>query len=158
MRKYALATLALFAFGALASANAVNCPVIGNDGPTDFATCPDPVDGTDGTNGVDGAPGLDGAPGADGAAGAQGPAGPAGRDFEFDKALALSTAASTPIWLQQNQNFAVSGGLGFNENEVAFGGNAVARIPGTPLSAFGGGAVSSDGKSWVVRSGFHAGW
>ena len=101
--------------------------------------------GKDGTNGKDGVDGKDGRDGA---------------DFDMDRALALSSAMSMPVWLGDSESFRVSGGVGFAEGETALGGTAVFRLSPIDknLSGFVGGAVSSDGNDWGGKAGLSYGW
>lgn len=78
--------------------------------------------------------------------------------FDASDALALSAALSTPVWLGDKENFAVSGGLGFTDGAAAVGATGVVRI-NQSLSAFAGGAVSTDNSDvWAGRAGLRVGW
>jgi hypothetical protein len=133
MKRYVLATLALCAFGALASANAVDCTIT-VPGPGGTAVCPDPVDGKDGKNGLNGS------------------------DADISKAMAVSAALSVPVWLESGERFAVSGGLGFTEDETAVGATGIVRLDKN-WSAFAGGAMSTeDSKAWAGRAGARVGF
>lgn len=150
----AIAVAAALATASAAGAHAAECsatvPLPGFlGGPTTVPfNCPDPVQGPQGEAGLNGADGRDGADGAPGLN---------GRDFNLDKSLALSAAISTPVWLGDSENFAVSGGVGFSDSETAIGFNGVMRFDRT-WSGFAGGAISQDGETWSGRAGLRAGW
>lgn len=107
---------------------------IGGGGSYDLkgtADCPDAKDGKDGLN---------------------------GRDFDASEALAVSAALSTPVWLGDSENFAVSGGLGFSDDATAVGANGVMRFSKN-LSGFAGGAFSTDDSDlWAGKVGLRAGF
>ncbi len=123
--------------------------------PTIPFTCPDPVPGPEGPQGQAGLDGQDGTDGAAGVNGRDGRDGINGRDFDLDKALAMSAAISTPVWLSDSENFAISGGVGFAEGETAFGATGIMRLDKN-WSAYAGGAVGSG--DWVGRAGARVGW
>jgi hypothetical protein len=106
--------------------------------------------GPQGETGPQGIAGLDGKDGVDGKNGLN------GRDFDMDEALALGSALSMPTWLQQNENFAISGGVGFSESNTAFGATGVVRFDKN-WSGFVGGAVS-EGGAWTGKAGARVGW
>lgn len=73
-------------------------------------------------------------------------------------AIALASALSTPIWLGDSEQFAVSGGLGFSDDAAAVGGNVAFRISKN-LAGFAGGAVSTESSDlWAGRAGLRFGW
>lgn len=101
--------------------------------------------------GEPGPPGPQGPPGADGAQGEpgeQGPPGPAGRDaagIDTGDLEALSAAMSMPAWLETDENYSISGGVGFSEGgSTAFGATGVVRIDKN-ISGFVGFAVTDQG-------------
>jgi len=58
--------------------------------------------------------------------------------------LAVAAALSTPVWLEEGERFAISGGLGFSaDGDTALGATAIVRID-KGLSAYAGGAFSTD--------------
>ncbi len=78
--------------------------------------------------------------------------------FDASDALALSAALSTPVWLGDKENFAISGGLGFTDGAAALGATGVVRI-NQSLSAFAGAAVSTDNSDvWAGKIGGRIGW
>jgi hypothetical protein len=62
-----------------------------------------------------------------------------------------------PVWLQQNENFSVSGGVGFSDGGTAVGVTGVMRLDQN-WAGFAGGAVSDDGKLWAGKAGVRVGW
>lgn len=100
-----------------------------------------------------------------GAAGIAGKDGVDGKDAvggitvdDLDESMAVGAAMSMPVWLEPSENFAVSGGLGFSEGgATAIGATGVARIDKS-ISAFVGGAVSTNGQHWVGKAGVRIGW
>lgn len=179
-----LASLALvagmLAFASAADAAALNC----GTGPLDIHNCPAGPEGPQGPQGETGLQGpqgekgdkgdtgATGATGETGAQGVQGKQGVAGKDglngidgkdgadFDMDRALALSSAMSMPVWLGDSESFRISGGVGFSEGESALGGTAVFRLSPIDrnLSGFVGGAISSDGDDWGGKAGLSYGW
>lgn len=153
----------------------------GCTGPAGPAGPPGPVGpagptGPQGPAGATGATGPQGEPGPAGPAGPQGPQGVAGqdgqdgkdgkdgkngkdgKDFDMDESLALSAALSLPVWLQQNENFSVSGGVGFSDGgETALGATGIVRLDGN-VSAFGGAAFATEGSAWAGKAGLRLGW
>jgi hypothetical protein len=104
---------------------------------------------------VAGEPGPQGEPGEPGKNGIDGKD---GQDFNMDESLALNAALSLPAWLQQNENFSVSGGLGFSDGgETALGLTGIMRLDQS-WAAFGGVAVSTDGGAWAGKAGARVGW
>jgi hypothetical protein len=75
----------------------------------------------------------------------------------IDKTQAMAAALSSPVWLNPDENFSVSGGVGFTDSEAALGATGLVRINRT-FSAFGGGAFSVDGDEIAGKVGFRAGW
>lgn len=134
--------------------------------PTVTFTCPDPVagpagpagaKGATGNTGATGAAGVNGLDGKDGKDGKDGLNGLNGQDFDMDKALAISAALATPLYLGDSEKFSISGGLGFSESETALGFGMMMRIDKT-FSLYGGGAMSTEGGAWAGRVGVRAGW
>jgi hypothetical protein len=136
MKRFALATLAVLALGVVpvwADECPLNFPNLGGFVfPGDFdgatATCPGYTAALDAAN------------------------------TRIDKSQAVAAAMSAPAWLGDKENFSISGGVGFNESEAALGGTAIARLPGTPFSAYAGGAVDVDGDEWAGKAGLRAGF
>jgi predicted outer membrane repeat protein len=76
----------------------------------------------------------------------------------LNKSLAINSAVSLPGWLEEKENFSLSGGIGFSAgNETALGFTGIARVDRN-VSAFGGGAVATDGKGWAGKAGVRVGW
>jgi len=112
--------------------------------------------GETGPQGEPGPQGEQGVAGKDGVDGKDGVNGKDGKDFDMDESLALSSALSMPVWLGDQENFAVSGGVGFSESNTAFGATGVMRLDKN-WSGFVGGAVS-EGGSWAGKAGARVGW
>jgi hypothetical protein len=91
---------------------------------------------------------------ADGKDGAQGPA---GKDFDQGKANALGAALSMPVWLETQEKFAISGGIGFSDDGDAAAGISGVRRLDKNTAAFGGVAVGEDGR-WAGKAGVRVGW
>ena len=70
---------------------------------------------------------------------------------------ALAAAMSMPVWLERHENFAVSGGVGFDQYTPAFGVTVVGRI-NQNWSAFGGAAVDTQYGTWAGKVGGRVGW
>lgn len=78
--------------------------------------------------------------------------------FDPSETLAVASALSMPIWLGDNEQFAVSGGLGFSDDSTALGGNVAFRISKN-LAGFAGGAFSTESSDlWAGRAGLRFGW
>ena len=112
-------------------------------------------------SGQPGPPGPPGADGAQGEPGEQGPPGPAGRDgaagIEPGDLEALSAAMSMPAWLETDENYSISGGVGFSEGgSTAFGATGVVRIDKN-ISGFVGFAVTDQG-TWAGKVGARVGF
>jgi hypothetical protein len=77
----------------------------------------------------------------------------------MDEALAVNAAMSLPAWLENGENFALSGGLGFSGGgETAVGVNGIVRIDKS-VAGFAGAAVSTSGSSgWAGHAGLRFGW
>jgi hypothetical protein len=76
----------------------------------------------------------------------------------MDEAMALNAALSLPAWLEKDENFSVTGGVGFSGGgETAIGVTGIVRIEGS-VSGFVGGAVSSGGDNWAGKAGVRIGW
>lgn len=75
----------------------------------------------------------------------------------IDQSQAVSAALSTPVWLEPQEKFAVSGGLGFTDGATAVGATGIVRMDKN-WSAFGGGAVSADGDEYAGKAGLRAGF
>jgi hypothetical protein len=71
----------------------------------------------------------------------------------IDQQAAVAAALSQPAWLNEKENFSFTGGVGFTDDALAFGGTALVRVPETPLSLYGGAAVSSEGNEWSGKAG-----
>jgi hypothetical protein len=113
--------------------------------------------GPQGPAGAMGATGPQGPQGVAGATGATGAQGPAGKDFDQGKANALAAALSLPIWLENQEKYAISGGIGFSDDgDAAFGISGVMRLDKN-TAAFGGVAVGEDGR-WAGKAGVRVGW
>lgn len=121
--------------------------------------------GPPGPQGPTGPPGPQGIPGSS-AAGLAGPAGPAGAqgipglpgpsgDFDIGKSAALAAALSEPAWLQVNENFSLTGGLGYGGSEVAFAATGIMRISGGLAGYAGIGLVSG---ATAGKAGLRYGW
>lgn len=140
---------------------AENCPIQDVNpgaGITLAAVCSDPQQGEPGVNGTNGTNGTDGQDGADGTNGVDGKDGRDGKDFDMDKALALNSALSMPVWLGDSERVRISGGLGFSEGgETAFGATGVVRLDKN-WAGFVGGAVDSEGGSYAGKLGVSLGW
>ena len=114
--------------------------------------------GPPGPPGEQGPPGQDGQPGPPGP---QGPPGPAGRDgaarIDAGDIEALSAAMSMPAWLETDENYSISGGVGFSEGgSTAFGATGVVRIDKN-ISGFVGFAVTDQG-TWAGKVGARVGF
>jgi hypothetical protein len=102
---------------------------------------------------------LQGIQGVAGSPGAQGQAGPPG----FGSSAALASALAMPVWLESRENFAISGGLGFDQFGMGFGATGVMRL-NQNLSVFLGGAIvpstqTFSGRSeWGGKVGGRVGW
>lgn len=131
---------------------------------------PPGIQGPPGPKGDKGDPGPKGEQGAQGVAGPKGDkgdkgdAGTAGTDGKNGKngtdgydATALAAALSTPIWLQQNENFALSLGVGFGGGSEAVGLAGVARLDKS-WALHGAIAVDNDGGNTAGRVGVRVGW
>lgn len=123
--------------------------------------------GPAGPQGPQGIQGPQGPAGATGPAGPQGPAGPPGPGLSpttinnftiaVDRSLALSLALSQPVWLETHENFAVSGGFGYTNDQAAFGFTGVMRLSRN-LSGYGGIAVLPyGGVGWGSKAGLRFG-
>ncbi len=76
----------------------------------------------------------------------------------MSKSLALNAALSLPAWLETNENFSLTGGVGFSDGgETSLGVTGIARIEGS-VSGFAGAAVSTDGGTWAGKAGVRVGW
>lgn len=106
--------------------------------------------GAQGEQGPQGIPGL----GLQGPQGQQGYNGLNGRDG-FNGALAA--ALSMPVWLESHENFAISGGFGFDQYSPAFGVTGVMRLD-HHWSAFAGAAVDTTYGTWAGKVGGRVGW
>ena len=62
-----------------------------------------------------------------------------------------------PAWLENQENFSISGGIGFSEGEVAVGATGIMRL-NKGVSGFVGGAISQDGRDWAGKAGMRVGW
>jgi hypothetical protein len=68
-----------------------------------------------------------------------------------------------PIWLETHENFAVSGGFGFDNRSAAFGMKGIARI-NRNISVFVGGSIMpasetfSGHTEWAGQVGGRIGW
>ena len=126
--------------------------------------------GPQGVQGVAGPAGPTGAKGATGAQGIPGPPGPPGsgtaaasQQFKFvdpSAAAALAAALSTPIWLENRENYAISGGVGFASdgiNAAALGFTGTMRL-GTHAAGFGSVAYEPTQRLWGGRVGARLGW
>jgi hypothetical protein len=125
--------------------------------------------GPQGPSGPAGPQGPAGATGATGATGPQGPAGPAGSPGvsygyvnqsiadSVNRSVAVATALSQPVWLEAHENFALSGGFGFSDNQAAFGATGVMRFS-RGLAGYGGLSVSTNGGYWGGKAGLRLGW
>jgi hypothetical protein len=114
-----------------------------------------------GQPGPPGPPGADGAQGEPGEQGPPGPPGPAGRDgaagIDAGDIEALSAAMSMPAWLETDENYSISGGVGFSEGgSTAFGATGVVRIDKN-ISGFVGFAVTDQG-TWAGKVGARVGF
>jgi hypothetical protein len=61
------------------------------------------------------------------------------------------------VWLETHENFAISGGLGFANDDVAFGVTGVMRL-GRNVSGYGGLAMIPSGNIWAGKVGARVGW
>jgi hypothetical protein len=62
-----------------------------------------------------------------------------------------------PVWLENHEKFAISGGIGFADSgDAAFGVTGVMRLDKN-TAAFGGVAVGEDGKA-AGKVGVRVGW
>ena len=118
-------------------------------------------DGQPGPPGPQGPPGADGAQGEPGEQGPPGPPGLAGRDgaagIDAGDIEALSAAMSMPAWLETDENYSISGGVGFSEGgSTAFGATGVVRIDKN-ISGFVGFAVTDQG-TWAGKVGARVGF
>lgn len=116
--------------------------------------------GQPGPPGPQGPPGADGAQGEPGEPGPRGLPGPAGRDaagIDSGDLEALGAAMSMPAWLETDENYSISGGVGFAESgSTAVGVTGVVRIDkGT--SGFVGFAVTDQG-TWAGKVGARIGF
>lgn len=103
--------------------------------------------GATGETGEMGPAGLDGADGADGIDGID------GRDF--DKS-ALGLALGTPVWLEFDEKFSISGSVGFAEGEDAgFGVGVAIRLDDNTAAH---GAIGIAGDSYGGRVGLRMGF
>jgi hypothetical protein len=60
--------------------------------------------------------------------------------------------------LQQNENFSITGGVGFSDGgETAIGVTGIMRLDKN-WAGFVGGAVSTDGGEWAGKAGVRVGW
>jgi hypothetical protein len=75
----------------------------------------------------------------------------------IDQTQAIGAALSSPVWLEPQEHFALSGGFGFTDGATAAGLTGIARIDKN-WSAFAGGAVSTEGDEWAGRGGLRVGW
>lgn len=79
-------------------------------------------------------------------------------DDALHDSQAVSAALATPIWLEQGENFAVSGGVGFTDGSAAFGMTGVMRL-GHNVAGYAGGAISAnDTNYWAGKAGLRLGW
>lgn len=71
---------------------------------------------------------------------------------------ALAAALSTPVWLEADERFAISGGLGFSDGATALGATGIIRFDKN-WSGFAGGAFSTDDSDlWAAKAGLRLGW
>ena len=62
-----------------------------------------------------------------------------------------------PVWLETQEKFAMSAGVGFSDDgDAAFGISGVMRLDKN-TAAFGGVAVGEDGR-WAGKAGVRVGW
>ena len=141
------------------------------------------VPGATGPAGATGATGPQGVAGAQGATGATGPKGATGATGATGASLsasdiraiqnnaqrfasgstALASALALPIWLETKENFAISGGFGFDNRSAAFGMKGIMRL-NTNVSVFGGVSVLPASQSyrgqteWAGQVGGRIGW
>jgi hypothetical protein len=73
----------------------------------------------------------------------------------INKSAALAAAMSEPAWLQVNENFSLTGGLGFASGATAFGATGIVRISGG-LAGYGGIGLTSGAT--VGKAGLRFGW
>ena len=65
---------------------------------------------------------------------------------------------SLPAWLENGENYSLTGGVGFAEGgETAVGATGIVRIQGS-VAGFVGAAVSTNGGSWSGKAGVRMGW
>lgn len=76
---------------------------------------------------------------------------------DLEKSLALSAAASMPVWLGDAEKGRISGGMTVSEHgETAIGATGVFRI-NKNWAGFVGGAIASDGDAKLGRAGVSVG-
>ena len=80
-----------------------------------------------------------------------------GVNNRIDNTLAVSAALSSPVWLDPRENVSVSGGVGFSDGATALGATGMVRLDKN-FSAFGGGAMSTDGNEWAGKAGIRVGF
>lgn len=116
--------------------------------------------GEPGPPGPQGPPGANGAQGEPGEQGPPGPPGPAGRDaagIDTGDLEALGAAMSMPAWLETDENYSISGGVGFSEGgSTALGATGVVRIDKN-IAGFVGFAVTDQG-TWAGKVGARIGF
>lgn len=93
-----------------------------------------------------------------GPTGPTGATGAKGDSFDVNNALALDAALSMPAWLQQNENFSISGGVGFAESSAAIGVTGVMRLDKNWSGFAGGGISTEDDDIWAGKAGVRVGW
>ena len=73
--------------------------------------------------------------------------------------LAIGAAMANPVWLEANERFAVSGGLGFSgDGDTAVGATGVMRFDRN-VSGYAGAAVGTENTDlWAGKAGVRVGW
>jgi hypothetical protein len=77
--------------------------------------------------------------------------------FDVSHLLAMSSALAQPAWLEKDERFSLSGGVGFSSEAFALGVTGIVRIQGS-LAGYGGFAYSPDRGLWAGRVGARVGW
>jgi hypothetical protein len=77
---------------------------------------------------------------------------------QIEDSAAVAAALSAPVWLENGENFAISGGVGFTGDATAVGATGIVRID-KGLSGYAGGAfATNDTSTYAGKAGLRVGW
>ena len=70
--------------------------------------------------------------------------------------MAIGAALSLPVWLEKQENFAISGGVGFSDDGTTALGMTGIMCLEKNVSGFAG--IATDGENWAGKAGVRVGW